>query len=232
MVHHQAFASGCGAFHFLESASTENGIDFPVAFGLGGFPVEQGVTAQVRGDVDSAVAVDCYDALEGGHSLLLSVRGTDGYFELLAWAYGPAFGHTLARALGGGDFRASEGPAGAVVHVDLQAEALAFGYGMAEHVHPLRRQIGYIIGFVAFDSVDRGDLDSSESLAGKLFEVVGETFGVNSASEPPPAHEGAVFGGDRIPVGHFCGAQASGACAEQKAEGQEGFIFQIHVRSV
>ncbi len=129
--------------------------------------------------------------------------GTIFFSQFFAGRYGPLLDHALAGTVVGGDFRTAERPAGAVVHVNLQAEAVTFGYCMAKHLHPFRRQIVDVVGLVALHTVDRRDFYASKSFLCKFLKVEGQTFAVNGTAEPPPADKGAVFNRRGIPVGRM-----------------------------
>ena len=95
-----------------------------------------------------------------------------------------------ARAIGGAHGRAAERPAGAGGHVDSESETPGFARGVAEHLHPLRRQKIEVARLAAERAVDGRDLDAADTRSGDGLELRRDVLAIDRASRPPPASPG------------------------------------------
>ena len=80
----------------------------------------------------------------------------------------------------------TEWPASAGVHIDFDAQALAFGLNMPQHTHPTRRQEVNVVLLVALHAIDRCNLDGTDTSLGVCLKVICQVGAIDSTTQPPP----------------------------------------------
>ena len=213
-VEHPALAAGGGALHLLGRGFLGNGKDPP------GTPFRRPVHLALRSQPGEqihffAVRTKGHQCLNGfGLKCLRQVRSA-GDFDLSRDDAGVGI---LRRDPG-----AAKTPAGARGHVHAKTQAVGFGDRVAQHLHPLRTEIGDVIRFPAFRAVDRNEVDAAQAGIAVAREFLRDIGRVHRAAHHPPISPRFLKLGNRRPGKRHVGGRGGGdkAC-EREGEQTKG----------
>ena len=198
MVDDQSFTSGSCTLHLHHTVfdiQHHNGLASVLATQqfavfLSGLPVQDAILHAVRDIFDRTVMPEKHRLMEYGIlavSLFSRPQVQVLHFisnERLFHKHRPA-GTLLQR-----NPWATERPACARGHVDLNTVLAALLLGVAQHFHPFVGQIRDIIPVVPLHSVERCNLQSTDSVLGILLHVPLQILLVNGRTQPPPTGTG------------------------------------------
>ena len=86
--------------------------------------------------------------------------------------------------------RSAKGPSGPKYHIHTQSQPVGLVKGMDQHIHPFRGQMPEKTVLKAFNSKNRGDLNSANTCQSKFFKPLCDIFLINGVAHPPPAGPG------------------------------------------
>ena len=185
VIHHVTFTAGCCTLHLLASLCNVTGYEKGVITVAGKIFLALLFILNVFGlclDLKNLVQVEIgIDLMQLWEVLLFLVGQLRNDVASMPRGEIDTSSGLIDTHLG-----ATERPTSARVHIDFDAQTLAFGLNMAQHTHPARRQEVNVVLLVALNAIDGGNLDGADTSLGVGLKVICQVGTIDSTAQPPP----------------------------------------------
>ena len=173
MIDHPSLATGSGSLHALTGTANEER-DHALAVLVGSFKASHGSQPRVF--------------------LFFVGHGKGQLADIGLAIHQCVYEKRLARRLADGHPRTAEGPSRAIVQVHLHAVGCRRALGDLQGAHPLRREIGQLVGLIALYTIDRCNLHCTHADVVQCVDIVFQPGLIHGRTKPPPTCAGTSLG--------------------------------------